>query len=413
MNKSTIALILVIIVFSFSLAKTKKNLTVIGTWGGHELENFKAVCQAAGFTIQFETTRDLDALLTTRVEANNLPDLAILPNPAKLKELAKKRKIKPIDFLNKSKLGKDYSKTWLDLASYGGKLYGIFYKIGNKSVIWYNPVEFKKNGWQVPETWDELIALNKRIVSAGKTPWSIGADIGWPLSDWIENILIRTAGPQVYQDWIDHKIPWTDPAIKKAFQKWGELVTVKQNLHGGIYGTLATKFQNGAFAVFQENPKAYMYYEGSFMGDIVAAELKNVELGKNMAFFAFPTINPKFKKPVVGGADVIVAFNSHPDVQKLITFLADKQAHEIWVKKGGFVSHNKSVSLNSYPDPINRKSAEIITNAEIFVFDASDLMPPSVGNKGGFWDACKKYLENPNNLDAILADMEKLAKANY
>jgi alpha-glucoside transport system substrate-binding protein len=386
-------------------------ISVTGTWGGNELDTFIKIADTAGVKVNFSTTRDLNAVLATAVKAKTLPDIAILPNPGKLQELAKQGVLKPLNYLSKKDL-QNYAKTWISLGSYGGKLYGVYFKVANKSVIWYNPKEFKKNGWTTPKTWDDLIALNKKIVAAGKTPWSIGADIGWPLSDWLENIMIRTAGPEVYQQWIDHEIAWTDPAVKKAFQTWGQIVGDPRNLAGGIDGTLATTFQNGAIAVFQENPKAYMYYEGDFMGGIVTSQLPNVKLGEDMDFFAFPSINPKYGVPVVGGADVFVAFSDKPAVKKLMKFLTTVQANEIAVKNG-FLSQNKGVSLNIYPNIVSKNSARILTQAEIYVFDASDLMPPAVGNQGGAWDACKLYIQDPSKLDSILANMEALAKKNY
>jgi alpha-glucoside transport system substrate-binding protein len=386
-------------------------ITVTGTWGGSELDTFIKIADAAGVKVDFNTTRDLNAVIATAVKAKTLPDIAILPNPGKLQELAKQGQLRPLSYLSKDDL-KNYAKTWINLGSYGGKLYGVYFKVANKSVIWYNPKEFKKNGWAVPKTWNELIALDKKIVAAGKTPWSIGSDIGWPLSDWIENIMIRTAGPDIYQKWIDHEIPWTHPAVKKAFQTWGQIVGDPKNLAGGIDGTLATTFQNGAVAVFQENPKAYMYYEGDFMGGIVTSQLPNVKLGEDMDFFAFPEINPKYGVPVVGGADVFVAFSDKPAVKKLMQFLTSVQANEI-AAKNGFLSQNKGVSLNEYPNVVNRNSARILTQAETYVFDASDMMPSAVGNQGGFWDACKQYIQDPSKLDTILAKMEELAKKNY
>ncbi len=413
--KKKFRLFKLIIVFSvlFSCAGHEKEVAIIGTWGGNELDNFLKVCESSQVKVKFETTRDLDALITTRIAAGNLPDIAILPNPAKMQDLVKQGRIKRLDFLDKKELAGSYSKIWLDMASYAGGLYGIFYKATNKSVIWYNPQEFKKNGWSVPKTWDELVELTNRIRKEGKTPWSIGADIGWPLTDWIENIVVRSAGPEIYSQWIDHRIPWTDPAIKNAFNEWKKIVGDPANLEGGIDGTLAASFQNAAYEVFLKKPGAYMYFEGDFIEDIVKKELPYIEPGVNMAFFPFPPINKKFGNPVVGGADLIVVFRLTPDVEKLMKFLVTSKAHEIWVKSGGFISQNKNVRFDSYPDSISRSLAEELVNANDFVFDASDMMPSAVGNQGGFWDACKRFVQNPGDLDAILDGMEKLAEKNY
>jgi alpha-glucoside transport system substrate-binding protein len=406
-------LILAAFLAFFSCKQEETTVSIIGTWGGSELESFEAVCAESGVDISFETTRDLDAILTTRTEAGNLPDMAILPNPSKLKELARANVLTPLGYLDEKSLEKDYARSWIDLGSYAGDLYGIFFKTANKSVIWYSPRQFAANGWQVPATWDELIALTDQIRTSGKTPWSIGADAGWPLTDWIENIMIRTGGPEVYQQWIDHDIAWTDPAVKNAFLTWGDIVVEPANLAGGIDGTMAATFQQGAYTLFKKTPDAYLYYEGDFIGDIVTSEIEGLEKGKDISFFAFPPIDEQWGTPVVGGADVVVTFNKKPSVTKLVKFLVTREAHSIWVKRGGFRSHNRSVSLDDYPDATMRASAEILANADIFVFDASDMMPPAVGNKGGFFDAAKKFLANPADIDAILQEMDEKARASY
>lgn len=411
MKKKLLVIFSIFLLLFISCQIKQEKIKIIGTWGGTELETFKKIYQCAGVNVDFETTRDLDAVLTTRIQANNLPDMAILPNPSRLRELIKNGNIKPIDFIDKEVLLKNYSKTWIDLVSYAGEIYGIFIKIANKSIIWYNPEEFKKNNLQIPLTWDELILLSKKIKKSGKIPWSIGADIGWPLTDWIENIFIRINGPQMYDKWIYHKIPWTHNAVKESFNKWKEIVDNSDSLYGGKKGSLAMKFQNAVFQLFVNPPKAYMYYEGDFIGNIVHAEFPSIREGIDIDFFPFPEIKSEYKTPIVGGADFVVAFSDKPQVKKLMKFLITKEANEI-AAKNGFITPNKNVDLNVYQYILNRKSAEMIMQSEIFVFDASDMMPPAVGNQGGFWDACKKYLLNPQKLDEILNDMEKLAEKN-
>ncbi len=387
----------------------KNTITVIGTWGGSELETFKKMAEGSGYKIRFETTRDLDAVLAARGKAGNLPDIGILPNPSKLKELASQGLIQSIDYLDHGKLEKKYSPVWIDLGSFGGFLYGVFIKAANKSVIWYSPKEFRKYGWSVPRSWNDLVALTDRIRRSGKTPWAIGADIGWPLSDWIENIVVRTSGPEFYEKWIRHEVPWNHSRIRKAFETWGEITLNSNNLAGGIDGTLADSFQNAGFSVFLAEPKAYLTYAGDFMGGIVRSQLTNLVSGEDIDFFPFPPVKESVTNPVVGGADVVVAFRDRPEVRKFLEWLTSEKANTI-AAQNGFVTPHKLVPSGAYSDPLNLKSAMMLRNAEVFVFDASDLMPPAVGNQGGFWDACKRYLQNPDSLDDILLQMEKLAR---
>jgi len=390
---------------------------VLGVWGGPELDSFKAVVQPftaqTGIQMEFESTRDLDAVLTTRVQGNNPPDIAILPNPAKMQELAKSGKLVAMgSYLDSSMLQRNYAKSWVDLGSLDGKLYGLFFKAANKSTIWYNPEAFKDAGLSVPKTWDELMALDKKLVDSGKTPWSIGVDVGWPITDWIENILLRTGGPEVYDQWVSHKIKWTDPEVKKAFETFSQITGNSKNLLGGNQGAVATKFQDAIFPLYQDPPKAYLYYEGDFMQQFIKDQFPALKAGEDYAFFAFPPIDSKYGTPVVGGADVVVAFKDTPQVQAFVKYLSTPEAATVWVKRGGFTSPNKGVSLDAYPDALSRTSAQILSSAEVFRFDGSDLMPPALGSDA-FFKQMQRYMADPTMIDQVLADLEQAASGAY
>ena len=214
-------------------------VTVLGTWGGDELTNFQEAVfpftDETGIGMAFEGTRDLAAVLTTRVEAGNPPDLAILPNPGQMYELAESGELVDISqFMDMGELETNYAQAWLDLASYNDTLYGIFYKVANKSLIWYDPSAFSAGGYEIPTTWDELIALSDQIIADDGTPWTIGfesgAASGWPATDWIEDIMLRTAGPDIYDQWVNHEILWTDQAVKTAWEVFGEIVGTSETL---------------------------------------------------------------------------------------------------------------------------------------------------------------------------------------
>ncbi|GAI17628.1 unnamed protein product, partial [marine sediment metagenome] len=229
---------------------------------------------------------------------------------------------------------------------------GIFYKVANKSLIWYNPSAFSDAGYEIPTTWDELIALSDKIVSDSKTPWAIGfesgAASGWPATDWIEDIMLRTAGPDIYDQWVNHEISWTDKAVKTAWEVFGEIVGNEEYQYGGSTGTLTTDFGDAPAALFTSPPGAYMHRQASFITGFFP---EGLEVGTDYDFFPFPSIDPAYGIPVLGGADLIVVFNNTPEVQQLVKYLATAQPQEIWAAKGGgFISPNKAVSLDAYPD---------------------------------------------------------------
>lgn len=392
-------------------------VTVLGVWGGDELTAFQEAVfpftEETGIGMAFEGTRDLAAVLTIRVEAGNPPDLAILPNPGQMHELAAQGVLVDIStFMDMDQLKSDYTQSWLDLASYEATLYGIFYKVANKSLIWYNPKAFQAAGYEVPATWDELIALSDQIVADGKAPWAIGlesgAASGWPATDWIEDIMLRTAGPEVYDQWVAHEIPWADPAVKKAWETFGQIVGNEDYQYGGSTGTLATSFGDAPAPLFDDPPGAYLHRQASFITGFFP---EGLVAGEDYDFFPFPPIDPQYGTPVLGGADLIVMFNDTPQARALMEYLAGPEPQEVWAAKGGFISPNKRVSLDAYPDELTRKMARMVVEAEIFGFDASDLMPAAVG-AGSFWTGTLDYVGG-EDLDAVLQEIEASAVDAY
>jgi alpha-glucoside transport system substrate-binding protein len=393
---------------------------VLGLWSGGELRDFQDVVspweQKNGHTMAFVSTRDLNAVLTTRLEAGDPPDVAILPNPGLMHELAEDGKLFALEtILDMGRIKGDYGRTWLDLGRYQGKLFAIFYKASSKGTIWYSPKNFRAKGYSVPKTWKETMALADTIVSQGGTPFVIGAEsgaaTGWPLTDWIEIILLNQAGPGIYDKWVGHEISWTAPAIRKAFETLGKIVHTPKYAYGGPAGVLATNFINGTYVLYTKPPGAYMNYLGGFAQGFIKKQYPNLRPGEDYAFFPFPSIDPKFAGGVTGGADVIVLTKDTPGARSFIQYLSTAVAQEIWAKKGGFIASNKSVKRDAYPDAIAQQMALQLAKAKIFRFDGSDLMPAKVNDS--FWKATVEYVNNPAGLDKILQSVEEVAMEAY
>ena len=402
---------------SFTVTGEIGVVNVLGVWGGTELENFQAMIApweaATGNAMGFSGTRDLIAILTTRVAAGNPPDVAILPNPGQMIELAADGELVDLSsFLDMTVINAQYAQGWIDLGTTDGSLTGIFMKAASKGTVWYNPKFFDTMGYVVPTTWDEMIALSDQMVADGVAPWSVavesGAASGWPGTDWIGEILLHESGGDVYDQWVNHEIPWTDPAVKSAFEKFGQIALTPGYVPGGGIAALATNFVNGSYLPYTDPPGAAMYYLGSFTEGFIAAQFPDLVPGEDYAFFPFPTIDPQFAGGVTGAADVVVAFNDDPATRSFIEYLASAEAQQIWAEIGGFISVNSDVSLDAYTE-LARLSAEQLTGATIFRFDADDQMPSAV--QSAFWAGILEYLQNPADLDDILADIEAVAVA--
>lgn len=394
---------------------------LLNVWSGEELDSWKAVVAPYEtqnkVTVTAESTRDLSSTLTTRIRGNNAPDMAILPNPGFMQQLAAQGKLVPLDsFLDMDQIKKDYSQGWIDLGTYNGHLYALFYKAANKATIWYNPKSFQAGGYTPPTTWTDLIALSDKIAQSGKYPWSIGAQSsggssGWPTADWIDQIYLSQNGGDMYDKWVKHQIPWTDPSVKTAFQTFGQIAGGKHYIAGAPQSIVATDYESASYLPFKNPPAAYMYCLGDFTEGFITGHFKSAVAGTDFNFFPFPTINSQYANAITGGADVVVALKNTTAVQSLVKYMATAAAQEIWVKRGGFTSPNKSVDLSAYPDAVSKASAQQLTNAAIFRFGADDLMPQAVEN--AYWQATLQYVQTPDKLDSILSSVEAKAASSY
>ncbi len=395
-------------------------ITVLGTWGGQEADTFQAMTDAftakTGIKVQFEATRDLDAVLTTRVQAGNPPDIAILPNPGKLYELAKAGKLVDLSkVLDMKAYAKNYSQGWKDLGSVDGKLYGLFVKAAIKGLVWYDPKNIKAAGITLPKTWDEMMATSKQIAATGVTPWSIGiesgAASGWVATDWLENIFLRLYGPEKYKAWYEGKLAWTSPEMKKAWQYFGQIVGDPTMAYGGSQYINSTNFGNAPAPLFQNPPKAYFHMQASFIQSFIMDQFPGLKPAVDFDFFGFPSIDPKYAKAVEGGADIVAVFKNDPAVRQFMEYFASAEAQSYFAAGTGALATNKNVSLVFYPDPLTKRAADILNKSEIVVFDASDMMPSEMN--AAFWKATVDFVNDPTKLDSILAGLDKVRATAY
>jgi ABC-type glycerol-3-phosphate transport system substrate-binding protein len=424
-----LALLVPLLLFAGATQEKKevpsKPVTILATWGGDEEAGFREVLDAftkkTGIAYTYEGNRNSTVVLKSRVAGNNAPDVAFLPRPGEVAAYARQGSIKALnegkgdDMIPTSLLTGNYSKAWIDLGTVDGKFYGLTAKANSKSTFWYKPASLKALGVGVPNTWDDLLAVEDKYIAAGKTPLAIGGQDGWTLTDWFENIYVRMSGPDMYMKLhVTHEVKWTDPSVVAAVQKFIQVFTpTDKKLAGGAAGTLSTGFIDGFNLVLRPSPAAEMYYEGGFMSSFAKQNFPNLEPGKDYDFFEFPSIDSKYGKPVVGGGDLAVAFVKDEGSAQLMRWLAGAEGNTIWAsaKKGAVVSPNKNVSLSVYP-LLTGKEAKQLTQASIFVFDGSDLAPAAVGGDAEF-TALQQIIKSPDGYMDALNFLEGVAARSY
>jgi alpha-glucoside transport system substrate-binding protein len=390
-----------------------KTVNVIGTWGGDEQAAFLKMVepwqQQTGATVKYTGTRDINTVLTTGVASGVLPDLAGLPGPGQMAEYASAGKLVALDdVLDMQAYQGDTAPALANLGKVEGKVYGVFIKAAIKGLIWYNP-KLHDYSASPPKTWTDLLSQVNTNLGAAKSPWCLGiesgASSGWPATDWIEDLVLRTAGPDTYTKWYQGKVKWTDPAIKNAFNIYVNDVVAKS--YGGSATAVATNFGNAGDPLFANPPGCALLHQASFITGF--SQFKAHQAGTDYNFFPFPDIDSKYSGAVEGAGDLFGMFHDTPAAKSLMKYLVTADAQDIWVKAGGALSANKNAK--SYPDDISKRSADILANAKSFVFDASDGMPTAMND--AFWKGMVALTNGSRSVDQVLSDLDAAQKDAY
>jgi alpha-glucoside transport system substrate-binding protein len=395
-------------------------VSVLGTWGGSEQDSFMAMVapfqSATGAQVQFTGTRDLNAVLTTQVQGGNPPDLAGLPGPGQMTEFGRQGKLVDLTgVLDINTYKQNYAQSWIDLGTVDGKLVGVFIKAATKGLIWYNPKVWQAQGFQVPKTWDELMSLSQRMAGTGTTPWceglESGAASGWAGTDWLEDIVVRQSGVETYNSWWQGNTTWSSPEITKAWQTWGQIAADPKMVYGGANTVLTTNFGDAGNGLFTNPPRCYMFHQASFITDFLVKGTPGIQPGTDFNFFPFPGFGNANDNNLVVAGDLFGMFRDTPQSRALLKYLVSPEAQDIWVKRGGAISPNKAVPLDTYPDVLSKQSAQLLTSAQTTVFDGSDLMPDAM--QAAYYRAILDFVQNPNNLDSNLRNLDQVQKSSY
>lgn len=395
----------------------EKVVNMLIVFGGDELKNFESVLKPfedrTGIDVQIESNRDANAILTTRVDGGNPPDVAGLPGPGAMAEFAKAGDLKEMPEEVKTTVADEFAETYTAAGTVDGKLVGIFAKVSLKGLIWYNPEAFSAAGYDVPDTFDALNSLVDQIAADGTPPWGIGlesgAATGWPATDWIEDFLVRQSGPDVYDQWWQGTLKFTSPEVKAAFEAFGKWGADPKYTYGGANTELSTAFGNGGDCLFADPPKCFMDHQASFMSGFFETNFPDVaKAGTTYDYFMMP---PMEFNALTASGDVFGMFNDTDSAKQLMAYLVSKEFQEAWVKTGGVLSANNNVPTSAYPDESTKRAADILSSAEVVRYDASDLMPAAMND--AFFKAIVQYVQSPDQLDSILAGLDEAQTSAY
>ena len=380
-----------------------EQLTVFGPWLGPDQENVEKVlagfAAASGHDVSYVGSDSFEQQIMIDAEAGSAPNVAVFPQPGLAADMAKRGFLTPLADGTADWVKENYAagQSWVDLGTYAGaegadNLYGFFYKVDVKSLVWYSPENFEDAGYEVPTSMEDLKALTDQIVADGGTPWCIGLGsggaTGWPATDWVEDMMLRTQTPADYDAWVKNDLKFNDPKVVAAIEEFGAFARNDAYVAGGAGAVASTDFRDSPKGLFDSPPQCYMHRQASF---IPAFFPEGTVVGEDADFFYFPAYAEKdLGAPVLGAGTVWAITNPSDAANELIAYLETPEAHETWMALGGFLTPHKGVDTSKFSDAATAKMNDILLAATTFRFDGSDLMPGAVG-AGSFWTGMVDY----------------------
>ncbi|AFO90514.1 carbohydrate ABC transporter substrate-binding protein [Phaeobacter inhibens] len=380
-----------------------EQVTVFGPWLGPDQELVEKVlayfAEATGADVRYTGSDSFEQQIVVDAEAGSAPNVAVFPQPGLVSDMAARGFIAPLGSETADWVRENYAAgdSWVDLSTFTGPdgnedVFGLFYKVDVKSLVWYVPETFEDFGYDIPQSMEELKALTDQMVADGNTPWCIGLGsggaTGWPATDWVEDMMLRTQDPGVYDQWVSNEIPFTDPRVVNAIEEFGYFARNDDYVSGGAGAVASTDFRDSPKGLFASPPQCLMHRQASF---IPAFFPEGTEVGLDADFFYFPAYAEKdLGSPVLGAGTLWSITNDSKGARALMEFLKSPIGHEVWMAQQGFLTPHKGVNTDVYATDTLKKMGEILLSADTFRFDASDLMPGGVG-AGSFWTGMVGY----------------------
>ena len=385
---------------------TGESVTVLGSWEGPELDSFEAMVRPferrTGIKVLYTATRDLRGVIDRGLAAGDPPDVAGLPGPGVMRDLARSGALKDLaGVIDLGTYKRETAPAFVDLGTVDDRLVGVFIKGTVKGLIWYDPATYRLGS---PSTWSELGQLSVQASGTAQRTWCMGlqsgGSSGWPGTDWIEDFLLRQSGPEAYDAWVGGKLAWTSNEVRQAFLSYGRIVA-DGAVYGGRRAALNTYFADAGDPLLSHPPGCLFLHQASFMTSFLDAAASPPP---TYDFFPFPDIDPRYAGSLVVAGDLLGLLEPTPAARRFVAYLVTSEAQAIWVGRGGALSGN--LDVHAYPNDIARREAALLSAARIARFDASDAMPSDLS--AAFLQAVLDFTADQSRLEAILGQLEAL-----
>ncbi len=387
-------------------------LTVFSDWTGADQQNLEQIVAAfakeTGIQVELSGTTDFLPVLQTRIASGNTPMVAIVPRPGVIADFVSQGLAKPLDSLGVDLAG-NFNQGVTDLGSVNGKPYGLIVKANDKSLVYYDPKRVPGN--PKPATWADFTALLDQQAATGVKPLVISEKDGWTFGDWFENVYLRMAGPDKYQQLFTGKLPFTDASVSAALQQMLAVVRNEKYVTGGLQVAQSTGYNDGLAMVFGTKPTGDFYLEGGFTTLVVTTSVNTaIKPGQDMAFFPLPPIDSSIGEQTELGADFAMAFSDNAATKAFMQFLAKPDTANMWAGMS-VICPNKNADATKFPNTLISQEAALIAGAASARFDGTDQMP---GDLGGAWEQTLQGIyADPTQMDSLLKSYQDHASTVF
>jgi alpha-glucoside transport system substrate-binding protein len=388
---------------------TGTTVTVDGAFEGNDpdgvkfADSMKAFEEATGITVNYVGNKEFEGSIAIRVDAGDAPDIVDFPQPGLFASFVRSGDIVPVtDFISEEWLSQQYNQGWREFNTVDGIEAGVMHRYSGKSLVWYPKAAWDAAGYEIPETWEDLVALTQQIADDGDTAWCIGiesgAATGWVATDWTEDLMLRTTSLENYDAWVAGELPFDSPEVKNAIETWSEIWFNDAFVRGGRSSIVSTAFGDAPASMFEDPPQCWLHRQANFITSFFP---EGAEFGVDYDFFYLPPVDEEFGRPFLVAGDLIAMFNDRPEVRALMEYFTTPESVTGWLQGGGAIAAQQTATRELYGSDLDWSVSQLVADATSFRFDGSDLMPGEVG-AGAFWEQISSYVAGSTELDAAM-----------
>lgn len=376
------------------------------------LKALEAKIDAGGddITVDWQKVENINQLIMTKIQANDTPDIAFIPQPGVVADIVSRDAAQPLDdVVDMDALEASMVPGTLEAGTVDDQLYGMLTSANVKGLVFYNKPAWEKAGYPTEvATIDDLNALTEQIKSDGNTPWCMGIEsdtaTGWPATDWFETLVAKYGGEEQYKQWVSHEIPFDSELVRQAAAEFEELMFTDGNVLGGREAIASTNFGTAGNPMFDEKPGCWMYNQGSFITGFFPEDIL-ADLDANVGVFGFPPAEAGGENPVIGGGDLAMLLSENENAKTVMQYLSETDIGNDAAGMSSFISPHKDFDVSKYPNETTRLIAGVAYESTALLFDGSDQMPGEVG-AGTFWQDMTAWISGQEDLDTALTNID-------